>query len=350
MNLLITTQKVDKNDPILGFFHGWLKEFSKYFNKVTVICLEKGEYELPQNIEIVSLGKEHGVSKIKYVFNFYEYIYKKRKDYDKVFVHMNPEYVVLGGVFWKYIKKDIYLWYTHKNVNLWLKIATFLSKGIFTASKQSFNIDTPKLFVLGHGVDLNQFSGIAKERGENINLLHVGRITRIKNCEVLIRAGEILSKKFHNLKIIFVGSPVTKEDFVYKEELENLTRLMSLDHIVSFVGSVPNHEIKKYYAKANLTINMTPTGGVDKTVLESMASSVIALSSNESFLPYFGKFDSILYFNFGDYKDLAYKVDHLLDYRVDVNSISVYLRNKVEEMSDLEKLILKISNILTSND
>ena len=89
MNLLILTQKVNKNDPILGFFHQWIEEFSNRFEKVTVICLQKGEYNLPSNVKVYSLGKESGKSKIKYVKNFFNLILGLNREYDSVFIHMN---------------------------------------------------------------------------------------------------------------------------------------------------------------------------------------------------------------------------------------------------------------------
>lgn len=58
MRLLIVTQKVDRDDDLLGFFHQWICEFAKHCDFVTVICLEKGEYALPANVRILSLGKE----------------------------------------------------------------------------------------------------------------------------------------------------------------------------------------------------------------------------------------------------------------------------------------------------
>ena len=58
MKILICTQKVDLNDDILGFFHSWIAEFAKQCEKVTVICLYKGEYDLPGNVKVLSLGKE----------------------------------------------------------------------------------------------------------------------------------------------------------------------------------------------------------------------------------------------------------------------------------------------------
>ena len=69
MKLLIITQKVDKNDPILGFFHGWVEEFAKNVEKLTVVCLGVGEYDLPQNVQVFSLGKKIGASKLKYIWN-----------------------------------------------------------------------------------------------------------------------------------------------------------------------------------------------------------------------------------------------------------------------------------------
>jgi hypothetical protein len=103
MKLLIITQKINKNDPILGFFHGWVKEFSKHFDSIVAICLEKGEYDMPTNVKVLSLGKESGHSKVKYLLNFYKFIWQERNNYDAVFVHMNPVYVVLGGLLWKII-------------------------------------------------------------------------------------------------------------------------------------------------------------------------------------------------------------------------------------------------------
>ncbi len=58
MKLLILTQKVDKNDPTLGFFHRWIEEFANHYENLTIICLEKGIYTLPKNVQVLSLGKE----------------------------------------------------------------------------------------------------------------------------------------------------------------------------------------------------------------------------------------------------------------------------------------------------
>jgi hypothetical protein len=147
MKLLILTQKADINDDILGFFHRWIEEFARHCESVIVICLQKGEYDLPENVRVLSLGKERvtryalGVTnKLKYLFNFYKYIWQERNNYDSVFVHMNPIYIVLGGLFWKLWNKKIILWYTHKAFNFKLRVAEKLVDKIFRIKRKLSSI------------------------------------------------------------------------------------------------------------------------------------------------------------------------------------------------------------------
>ena len=112
--LLILTQKIDRNDPILGFFHRWVEEFAKHCESVIVVCLQKGEYDLPKNVRVLSIGKEEGGSRmrkiVRYIVRFYRYIWHERENYDAVFVHMNPIYVCLAGPWWRLTGRKIALW------------------------------------------------------------------------------------------------------------------------------------------------------------------------------------------------------------------------------------------------
>src|SRR3989338_44123 len=60
MRILIVTQAVDSADSDLGFFHRWIEEFAKRFERVIVICLKEGQHRLPENVSVYSLGKESG--------------------------------------------------------------------------------------------------------------------------------------------------------------------------------------------------------------------------------------------------------------------------------------------------
>ena len=297
MKLLILTQKVDINDDILGFFHGWIKEFAKHCEKVTVICLQKGEYELPENVKALSLGKESRIknrelrianflNKAIYIFRFYKYIWQERRNYDKVFVHMNTEYVVLGGLFWKIWKKKIALWYTHKSVDLKLRLAAKLTDIIFTASKESFRLASQKVRVVGHGINVEKFKmkNTDTKSGEKFNIITVGRISPIKDYEIMIKAVYLLNKQgIKNINLDIIGSTVLKTQESYFNSLKDMVAKMNLTDKVKFLGSISHNNIPKYFQKSNLFINLSGTGSIDKAVLEAMACGCLVLTSNEAF-------------------------------------------------------------------
>jgi len=360
MKLLIITQKIDKNDDILGFFHRWVQEFAKHCEKVTVICLQKGEYDLSDNVKVLSLGKEKNtlinpgvipriLLKLKYAFNFYKYIWQERKNYDAVFAHMNPEYIVLGGFFWKLFGKKTSLWYTHRQVNLKLKIAEKLVDNIFTASKESFQLKSKKVGFLGHGIDIKQYKCEKRTKTENkssenlkIKILHVGRITPIKNCDILIKTAKILKDKWNkDFHIQFLGSPVTLKDKQYFKLLKKMTVSMGLSDEIDFLGSVPNNKIKEFYCSADFAVNLAPTGGVDKVVLESMASKTLVFASNLAFFDYFGQYSKDLMFKERDSEDLTEKIMRL-EKSKNKDSIKDFLFTKINNTASLNKLVKNI--------
>lgn len=282
MKLLICTQKVDMNDQILGFFHNWIKEFSKHCSEVTVICLEKGEYQLPQNVHVLSLGKELKYSRISYLLHFYHYIWHHRKEYDVVFVHMNPIYLVLAGWYWKLLCKKVALWYTHKHVDFKLRIAELWSDIVFSASKESFKLPSKKLMIMGHGIDTDIFKPLPHTNTDVFTMITVGRISRIKNYEYCIDALTQLKKEGKSIQLDIIGLPVTQDDEIYFNTLKETIKKEGIMG-VNFLGAIPNTHIPEYIAKAQVFINMSETGSMDKAVLEAMACGVPVLTSNNAF-------------------------------------------------------------------
>jgi glycosyltransferase involved in cell wall biosynthesis len=278
MKLLIITQKVDINDDNLGSFHGWIKEFAKNCESVIVICLQNGEHDLSGNVRVLSLGKP--ASRAKYIYRFYRYIWRERKNYDAVFVHMNPVYVVFGGLFWKFFGKKIYLWYTHKSVNMDLRIAEWFVSRIFTASTESCRLKSKKIVVTGHGIDINKFE--ARNQKSEINqkfkIITAGRITPSKNLDLLIEATKILNGKNFNFEIKIAGMPVLESDKIY---LEGLKKIAGKE--IEFVGKVFYGNMPDFYRGADLFVNFSDTGSIDRAVLEAMASGLLVLTSNEAF-------------------------------------------------------------------
>ena len=345
MKLLIITQKVDKDDPILGFFHRWIIEFAKHCESIIVICLYEGIHDLPSNVRVLSLGKEKGISRLKYLFNFYKYIINESKNYDTVFVHMNQVYVLLGGIVWRFLDKKIGFWYTHKAVSSSLRMAVILSNDIFTASKESFRLKTKKLHVVGHGIDVDKFSSFTPEKHSIFTIISVGRITRIKNLETLIHAISIIKKEGFNFSYKIIGPKVNKDDHAYFEELKKIINSENLDKDIDFIDAVSNDKIGEYYSKADLNINLSPTGGMDKVVLEGIVSGVLPIVSNKTFTTILSPYNKELIFDFDNSEDLANKIISASNIE-NKPLIKDVLKKKVEYHLNLRNLVRKILDIL----
>ncbi|MFA5987825.1 MAG: glycosyltransferase family 4 protein, partial [Candidatus Paceibacterota bacterium] len=287
--ILICTQKVDRKDPILGFFHRWIEEFAKSCDRVTVICLQKGEYNFPKNVEILSLGKEGGRSRLKYLFNFYKYIWEKRKDYDAVFVHMNPEYIILGGLPWKVMGKRITLWYAHGKVNLKLRVAEKITDVAFASSASGFRLNSKKLKIVGQGIDTNvffpsDFCGTGKNGNGQKKIVfgNVGRISKAKHIDEMV---DSVSKALAdvNWRLDIVGEAVTKEDGEYFSALKEKYVDLIKNERVRFLGTKTQAELPDFYRSLNFFVNFGGTGSMDKVALEAMACGAPVVSSNEAY-------------------------------------------------------------------
>jgi glycosyltransferase involved in cell wall biosynthesis len=360
MKLLILTQKVDINDDgVLGFFHDWINEFAKYCEQVTVVCLYKGEFDLPENVKVLSLGKERisqksvksKVHKVRSIIIqlilFYKFIWQERKNYDTVFVHMNQIYIVLGGLYWRAMNKKIALWFTHKSVNLTLRIAEKLADIVFTASQESFRIDSAKIRVVGHGIDTDKFyNGKAEKISDRFRLITVGRISPSKDYETLIKAIEAIyrSGEIIDFEVRIVGGPGRPEQERYFEKLKKLVSEKGLDLVIKFVGAIPAGQRYGVYKNADLFVHMSQTGSLDKVVLEAMASSMPIVTCNEAVLnDVLGEYKNVLGYEIRDYLGLAERIKYIHGLsQSERNLIGESLRQIVIKNHDQKSLIMKL--------
>ncbi len=353
IKLLICTQAVDRNDPVLGFFHRWIEEFAKNCESVTVICLREGEHDLPDNVRVFSLGKESGVSRLKYLLRFYKFIWRERKNYDTVFVHMNPEYVVLGGWLWRLLGRRVGLWYTHRSVDLKLRIASIFSQEIFTASRDGFRLLRNKnVHVMGHGIDSDMFKnphGLNTKFHHPLRLVSVGRITPIKNLETAISAVALLRDCGVSAHLTLVGEPAAVGDEAYAAKLREQVESLNLTKEVSFVGSVPHAKIAEQYWENDIAINLCPTGGLDKAVLEAMASGLPVLVANAGFTGYLSVYKDKLLFSYKDPYNLAGKLEQVLQLN-DVVDMRTALLDMVNKKTGVGSIIDSIVQLLKKHE
>lgn len=271
MRLLVLTQRVDTQDPVLGFFHGWLEEFSKNFEKLTVICLGKGEMDLPPNVSVYSLGKEAGVSKLTYLIRFYKYIWALRHEYDAVFVHMNQEYVLLGAKHWWVMGKPVYLWRNHVKGNWLTSLAVLLSKKVFYTSPQSFTASFQKAVKMPVGIDTDFFRPGTEPRVPH-SLLFLGRIAPVKRVIEFVKWFKTLNEE----SVATIAGEALPKDKAYEAEVRQ-----EATGRVEFVGAVTQAEALKLFQSHETYVNNTPAGSFDKTIFEAASCESRVLVHNE---------------------------------------------------------------------
>lgn len=282
MKILIITQTVDTNDSVLGFFVRWIEEFSKNCEQVHVLALNVGEYSLPNNVAVHSLGKSEGFGKLTSLRRLISLSWSLRNEYDVTFTHMTPIQVAILGPFWRLLGKKVGLWYTHPSVDLKLRLATWFSHVIFTGSDSSFNIKTKKKNVMGQGVDPDFFAYKHSLNLTEPKLVVVGRISPIKHIENAVDALVLLPSDT-NAQLVVVGGPLTESDKTYEQELRVRAAEKGVAERIEWKGALPASQMQKVLADCDIFVHTSLTHSADKVLPEAMSTGLFVVSSNEAY-------------------------------------------------------------------
>ena len=260
--------------------HGWITSFSRVFPRITVVGLSVGEYDLPENVQVYSLGKEWGVGRVGYILNFYRTLWLLRGEYDAVFVHMNTEYVLLGGLLWFLARKPLYLWYNHRDARLLSRFAFLLPKKLLHTSPFAATAGTRKSVRMPVGVDTESFCRLPDVVPNPHSILFLGRISPIKKLHILLDALTFLDKKGVEFSLHVYGNTLSRDES-YVSDLQVRAAHEFGDQVV-FHGPVKHEDAPRVFNAHAVYVNLTPAGSFDKTILEAMACETVTIVSNES--------------------------------------------------------------------
>jgi glycosyltransferase involved in cell wall biosynthesis len=287
------TRKVDRADHLAGFTHAWVKKIDEQLRQhggaLTVICLDKGDVTGLEHVAIHSLGKELGFGRLHRWWKFQVLAWQLVRQADAIFCHMNPEYTIAIAPYAKLFGKKIVSWYTHSAVTFRLWLVTRLANVILTASAESFRMKTKKLMSTGHGIDTEIFKPLKREstvvpRQRMWRLVTIGRISPTKDYESMIKAIQLLvGRGIVTIHLDIIGGPGLIEHQNYYNELKNMVDAMQLQEYVSFIGPVSHQLIAQQLQCADIFINLSNTGSLDKAVLEAMACECLVITSNTAF-------------------------------------------------------------------
>lgn len=281
MRLLVFTQKMDSSDDVLGFFHDWMVELSKRVDTLTIICLQKGKCDLPNNVKVFSLGKEHGISKLGIIFNFYKILFKISDSYDKVFVHMNQEYVLLGGWYWNLKKIPLYMWRNHPYGNILTNIAVGLCNKVFCTSSHSYTAKFKRTSIMPAGINTEMFKPVQGVVRKKYSVCMIGRISPVKNNYLALEALRELLNIDDQVTLSFIGSYIDR-DKEYYESVREFVNKNNLSSKVTFSGGVEPSKLPEIYSSYEICLNLSDSGSFDKTIVESSSCGALPVVSNSS--------------------------------------------------------------------
>jgi glycosyltransferase involved in cell wall biosynthesis len=347
MELIFITRKIDKADPKAGFVFDWVNKLAKHVDKLHVITWHKSKSEdLADNIELHNLA----TSKLLKIVKLKSLLLILLPKSNGVFAHQMPIYAIIAGPLCKIFKKKLVLWYTHSNVDWQLRLANKFVDEFATASAESFLLKTNKpLHIMNHGINTNKFSFNEMKLWptDSINLLTVSRLSPTKNIELMLELVENLKLNLPqlkgNIKLKIIGGPGNLEQFQYVEDLKKICESKGISDNVEFLGPLEQDQTIAHYHKADIFLNFSDTGSLDKAVLEAMSTGTLVLTTNVSFEPIL---PDIFFSTTKNPDSLAHKVEQIFYYSQDEKyKHSQNLRQIVEKNHNLDNLTHKISQL-----
>ncbi len=324
IKLMLYTPSLDHADPVFGFSVRWADEFARQTEKLVIISRFVGEGDVPRGSIGIAVGKPW----FSRVIKLWSTAIKYRKQYDKVFVHMSPEVVLVGWPIWFVLRKPIYLWYAHGAIPLALKLAEPLVKLIFASSETGLRLQTPKARFVGQGIDTELFKPNPQIKKENI-IITISRITPAKKYEDSLEFLAKYKEKYPNDKWIYqiVGPSLGYEEYI--ETLKHKAEQLGLADRFHILPAVEYTQLPAVYQRAKLFLSTSETGSIDKVVLEALSCGVPVIARGGGYQ----KITGVTSFN--DKEVAMQKLHNLLE----THSVDVLAREGVIKEHGLARLI-----------
>ncbi|MDE1988293.1 MAG: glycosyltransferase, partial [Patescibacteria group bacterium] len=227
-----------------------------------------------------------------------------------VFVHMNQEYVLLGGIFWKFFGKKIYMWRNHHSGSFVTDIAASFCTKVFCTSKYSYTAKYKKTVLMPVGVDTSKFANLENStvRKTKNSIVFLGRIAPSKNVDVFAEALGLLKKQSFDFAADIYGDALPK-DISYLEKIKSRAKELGLENFLKFHNGVPNRQTPEIYNSHEIFVNLSSSGMYDKTIFEAMACGCLVLASNENLR---GQIDGMLIIGEREAEEVAERLSMIL--------------------------------------
>ncbi|EKO77634.1 MULTISPECIES: glycosyltransferase [Leptospira] len=143
---------------------------------------------------------------------------------------------------------------------------------------REFGLKT-KIAVVSNGLDLTSFKGSIKQSTSAPKLLHVGRISYEKNCDVILNAFKLIHDEIPDSTLTIIGDGPALPSL--KVQAQNL----GVENFVTFTGFIKREQLPEEYPKYDLFLTASTMETQGLVILESIACGLPAVGVDSFAIP-----------------------------------------------------------------
>ncbi len=277
--VVFITQQVDPGHPALAATVPKIAALAALVDEVVVLADGSVEGALPANCRVRTFRAS---GKIGRGTRFAAALARELPGLrgGAVVAHMCPIYAVLAAPLVRPLGVPLLLWFTHWRASRLLQAAERVSTAVISVDRRSFPLPSDKVRAIGHGIDLSEFSCLPPRSGNDLRLLALGRYSRAKGLEVVLRA---LAEVEERIALDVYGPALSDDERAHRVELERLVRELELGARVTLADAVRRSQVPELLTSHDALVNNMRAGAPDKVVYEAAASCLPVLASNPVF-------------------------------------------------------------------
>lgn len=138
-----------------------------------------------------------------------------------------------------------------------------------------FGINRNKLHIIPMGIDLVESPSIKQQQNKAaLDILFVGRLSRVRRVELLLQAVKLLSIPYHVTIVGGEEKTSSLQESGYLFELKKLCADLDIKDKVTFTGAKLPGELKPYYENADIFVYPSLYENFGQPLLESAAEGI----------------------------------------------------------------------------
>ncbi|MCS7230370.1 MAG: glycosyltransferase family 4 protein [Candidatus Kryptonium sp.] len=245
-------------------------------------------------------------------------------------------------------KKDLFHRFIYKKI----KFVIAPSRDVANGFLKNLPVGKEKVRIIHLGIDVDKFKfredrreKIRKEFGfkDEVVIGIVSRFSPGKGHEDLFKAFKILSEEIKNVKLLIVGEPTVGE-LNYAKKLQELEKELGIEDKTVWTGF--RRDINDILCGVDIFVAPSHAEAFGLSLVEAMATELpVVATKSAGFLDIISDGENGLFFEKGNYQDLAEKIKFLINNQELAKQLGKKARETAREKFSFEKYISEIENL-----